>query len=473
MDRQERRAGLAVLLPPAQPVRRRPAALAVPARRPDGPGELNHQIKHLFRCSTPPSSCATSPSRTCSPAPTQLHDDLPTQLARGERVPQGVHRRPAPGRPGRLPAGTPREAAARAAPDARSRARLALVSARDRRRSGSSRRSRPLRESTPRPTWPRWTPAGTPRAFDSAIVRMPDGTSRRLLPPRPRQFRDLLRRTIEIHERLYREWPRWPALPQQSLPDVSPRSAWEPQTFRTRDGRRRRPRRRREEGSAMTTTRPRPAGRAGPAGRRRARRPHDRAVGAPRRGRCHPRGAPSSRYLLRLIVAGSSRPRCTAASLLGCAWSYVQPPVRFGIYFFVIGLILSCTSRSPTSRSTCSPRWWSCTSSPRPAPAGTRSIMQQQGARPKMRCRARSSRSPRCSWRRTTPSRRCWSCSWPRVICGWHPTGYAVVAGVLGLRSWSDVRDGAGAAVLGAERLLPRLPEHRGDDRCSCTGSCR
>ena len=40
VDGQERRAGLAGLLPPAQPLRRCAAALAVPARRPDGPREL-------------------------------------------------------------------------------------------------------------------------------------------------------------------------------------------------------------------------------------------------------------------------------------------------------------------------------------------------------------------------------------------------------------------------------------------------
>ena len=39
VDRQERRARLAGLLPPPQPVRRGAAALAVPARRPDDPGE--------------------------------------------------------------------------------------------------------------------------------------------------------------------------------------------------------------------------------------------------------------------------------------------------------------------------------------------------------------------------------------------------------------------------------------------------
>ncbi len=43
--------------------------------------------------------------------------------------------------------------------------------------------------------------------LDSAIVSMPDGTSAAFYQRDPDQFRDLLRRTIEIHERLYREWP--------------------------------------------------------------------------------------------------------------------------------------------------------------------------------------------------------------------------------------------------------------------------
>jgi ABC-2 type transport system permease protein len=45
------------------------------------------------------------------------------------------------------------------------------------------------------------------------------------------------------------------------------------------------------------------------------------------------------RYLLRLLVRKEIQARYSA-SFLGLFWSYVQPAVRFAVYFFVIGLIL-------------------------------------------------------------------------------------------------------------------------------------
>ena len=44
--------------------------------------------------------------------------------------------------------------------------------------------------------------------LDSAVVSMPDGTSAALYQRDPELFRDLMKRTLEIHERLYREWPQ-------------------------------------------------------------------------------------------------------------------------------------------------------------------------------------------------------------------------------------------------------------------------
>ncbi|MCZ4497670.1 MAG: hypothetical protein JWQ74_223 [Marmoricola sp.] len=46
------------------------------------------------------------------------------------------------------------------------------------------------------------------------------------------------------------------------------------------------------------------------------------------------------RYLLRLIV-GRQLAQQYAASLLGLLWSYIQPGMRFGIYFFVFGVVLT------------------------------------------------------------------------------------------------------------------------------------
>jgi ABC-type polysaccharide/polyol phosphate export permease len=52
------------------------------------------------------------------------------------------------------------------------------------------------------------------------------------------------------------------------------------------------------------------------------------------------------RYLLRLIVQKQIRQRYQG-SLLGLMWSYVQPLVRFCMYFFVIGLVLGLHKSVP------------------------------------------------------------------------------------------------------------------------------
>lgn len=44
-------------------------------------------------------------------------------------------------------------------------------------------------------------------------------------------------------------------------------------------------------------------------------------------------------YLLRLIV-GRQLAQQYAASVLGLLWSYIQPAMRFGVYFFVFGVVL-------------------------------------------------------------------------------------------------------------------------------------
>ncbi|MCW2782468.1 MAG: putative glycosyltransferase [Marmoricola sp.] len=66
--------------------------------------------------------------------------------------------------------------------------------------------------------------------YDSAIVSMPDGTSAALYQRDPELFRDLMKRTIEIHQRFHREWPRLAALYRERLGDITSPETWE-QTF--------------------------------------------------------------------------------------------------------------------------------------------------------------------------------------------------------------------------------------------------
>jgi ABC-2 type transport system permease protein len=52
------------------------------------------------------------------------------------------------------------------------------------------------------------------------------------------------------------------------------------------------------------------------------------------------------RYLLRLIV-GRQLAQQYAASVLGLLWSYIQPAMRFGVYYFVFGVVLTTHAGTP------------------------------------------------------------------------------------------------------------------------------
>ena len=57
--------------------------------------------------------------------------------------------------------------------------------------------------------------------FDSVVVSMPDGASASWYRRDQDEFTDLLRRTVEIHQRLHREWPRLAREYRQALSDIT------------------------------------------------------------------------------------------------------------------------------------------------------------------------------------------------------------------------------------------------------------
>ncbi len=67
--------------------------------------------------------------------------------------------------------------------------------------------------------------------YDSAVVSMNDGTSAALYRRDPEQFRELITKTLQIHERLKREWPRLVEEYRAELSHVTSPEAWE-ETFR-------------------------------------------------------------------------------------------------------------------------------------------------------------------------------------------------------------------------------------------------
>jgi galactofuranosylgalactofuranosylrhamnosyl-N-acetylglucosaminyl-diphospho-decaprenol beta-1,5/1,6-galactofuranosyltransferase len=67
--------------------------------------------------------------------------------------------------------------------------------------------------------------------YDSAIVSMADGASAALYQRDPQKFREMMVKTIEIHERLRREWPRLAQEYRSKLPEITSPEAWD-ETFR-------------------------------------------------------------------------------------------------------------------------------------------------------------------------------------------------------------------------------------------------
>ena len=203
------------------------------------------------RCCTRPTSTAagwsgrasTTRSSTCSrmqystaelrhlaledvlAGPERLHADLPTKLPELAGQAQAVRRRADLARPRRVPAGAPREAAeARPGPDAaEGQGRPAASPRHQRGPPGRGRSGRSPRES----------PRGAARRHGRQVVddravrlrwssRCPTAPARRGTSATRTSSRDLLRRTVEIHQRLYREWPRaGPALPRRRCPTSS------------------------------------------------------------------------------------------------------------------------------------------------------------------------------------------------------------------------------------------------------------
>jgi galactofuranosylgalactofuranosylrhamnosyl-N-acetylglucosaminyl-diphospho-decaprenol beta-1,5/1,6-galactofuranosyltransferase len=68
-------------------------------------------------------------------------------------------------------------------------------------------------------------------SYDSAVVSMNDGTSAALYRRDPEYFRAMLRKTLEIHHRFRREWPRLAAEYRAALGEITSPEAWE-ETFR-------------------------------------------------------------------------------------------------------------------------------------------------------------------------------------------------------------------------------------------------
>ena len=188
---------------------------------------LNHQVKHLLAMQYSTVELRHLALEDVLAGPDQLHDDLPTKLGQVRALRKKFTDAQLEADPDVFPP-VRREKPRRKDMDSEIAGRASqLVSA----VKGSLRQfrgARPLSREFPESALPAmdatWYRLAT---LDSAIVSMPDGTSAAFYQRDPELFRDLLRRTVEIHQRLHREWPRLAQLYRDQLGEITSPQRWE------------------------------------------------------------------------------------------------------------------------------------------------------------------------------------------------------------------------------------------------------
>jgi galactofuranosylgalactofuranosylrhamnosyl-N-acetylglucosaminyl-diphospho-decaprenol beta-1,5/1,6-galactofuranosyltransferase len=188
---------------------------------------FNHQVKHLLAMQYSVVELRHLALEDVLAGPDRLHDDLPSKLGQVRSLRKKFTDAQLQADPDAFPP------VRRAKPrkkdhDSEIPGRMAAYTSA---LKGSVRQflgTRPLSRTYPESALPAmdasWFRLST---LDSAVVSMPDGTSAALYRRDPEVFRDLLRRTIEIHERLFREWPRLSRLYRDQLDDITSPQRWE------------------------------------------------------------------------------------------------------------------------------------------------------------------------------------------------------------------------------------------------------
>ncbi len=188
---------------------------------------FNHQIKHLLAMQYSTVELRHLALEDALAGPDHLHEDLPTKLGEVRQLRKQFSDAQLEPDPNVFP--PPRRAKPRKKDmdseiPGRASQYLSAVKGSVRQFLGTRPLSRKFPESVVPAMDARWFRLAT---LDSAVVSMPDGTSAALYQRDPELFRDLLRRTIEIHERLYREWPRLSELYREQLAEITSPERWE------------------------------------------------------------------------------------------------------------------------------------------------------------------------------------------------------------------------------------------------------
>jgi galactofuranosylgalactofuranosylrhamnosyl-N-acetylglucosaminyl-diphospho-decaprenol beta-1,5/1,6-galactofuranosyltransferase len=189
---------------------------------------LNHQIKHLVSMQYSTAEIRHQALLDVLAGPHRLHEDLPTKLGEVNTFRRKFSDAQLQVDPDSFPPVRREKPPRRGKADNEIPGRLAQLLA-----AGLA----PIRHLRPTRSLAREFPETELAAmdaswyrlvnYDSAIVSMNDGASAALYRRDPAEFRDLMRRTVLIHERFRREWPRLAAEYRAALGEITSPETWD------------------------------------------------------------------------------------------------------------------------------------------------------------------------------------------------------------------------------------------------------
>ena len=188
---------------------------------------FNHQVKHLLAMQYSTVELRHLALEDVLAGPDQLHDDLPVKLAQVRALRARFTDAQLKADPDAFPPAR-REKPRRKDMDSeipgRASQYLSAVKGSVRQFRSARRLSREFPESVLPAMDASWFRLAT---LDSAIVSMPDGTSAAFYQRDPELFRDLLKRTVDVHERLYKQWSGLAEQYRGQLGEITSPARWE------------------------------------------------------------------------------------------------------------------------------------------------------------------------------------------------------------------------------------------------------
>lgn len=188
---------------------------------------FNHQVKHLFAMQYSTAELRHRALEDVLAGPERLHDDLSTKLPEIRELRKAYPDAQTDPDPDAFPPAHRQKPPKKGQDPTEAKGRVGqLLSA----ATSAVRQTLPKRELAERfpearlaameAKW--WMIA----QFDSVVVSMPDGSSAAWYQRQPEEFKDLMRRTVEIHQRMYREWPALAQRYREALPEITSPQQW-------------------------------------------------------------------------------------------------------------------------------------------------------------------------------------------------------------------------------------------------------